>query len=278
MLGNNKARQHRHIDRHDFERLNNIEKELSRIRFDLRAIREDAHREIAQSGPTGTSLSKRNYRPFLALVTLQQEKNKRDRYLRDRLIREKRQEQQRHEKREEYLNKAMNARRPATAAQKQHRNKKSVSSAFLQFMRPISSAFSSENISSTGVKRSPAELDFVPTHKPSLVLSVVDAQVAQFANNERSFTFQLDTEDGGHYLLQAIGRSEMKKWMDTIEHVSKMAAKRRLTYLGQNSKMQLSDHLLSRPVTASRDPRAGVYTEAANGILLLTQPQCLEWN
>ncbi|KAI0919200.1 hypothetical protein AcV5_002181 [Taiwanofungus camphoratus] len=256
LLGNNKARQHRHIDRHDFERLNNIEKELSRIRFDLRAIREDAHREIAQSGPTGTSLSKRNYRPFLALVTLQQEKNKRDRYLRDRLIREKRQEQQRHEKREEYLNKAMNARRPATAAQKQHRNKKSVSSAFLQFMRPISSAFSSENISSTGVKRSPAELDFVPTHKPSLVLSVVDAQVAQFANNERSFTFQLDTEDGGHYLLQAIGRSEMKKWMDTIEHVSKMAAKRRLTYLGQNSKMQLSDHLLSRPVTASRDPRA----------------------
>ncbi|KAH9922575.1 hypothetical protein B0H21DRAFT_826955 [Amylocystis lapponica] len=240
--GTRRSRLHREVDRGDFERLNNIEKEVSGLHFDLRGIREEAHREAAQAG---ISASKKSQRPFYTLIALQQEKIKRDRYLKDRLVREKRAEQQRHDKREEYLNKAMNPRRPVTLAQKQHRNKKSMSSAFFQFMRPISSAFSSESLSTTA-------------QKPSLVLSVVDARVAQFLNNERSFTFELDTEDGGHYLLQALGKPEMKKWMDTIQQVSKTAAKRRLTYLGQDSKMQLSDHLLS-PFAASRDRRLVMY-------------------
>lgn len=251
--GISRKRQRRHLDRRDFERLNTIEKEVSSIQFDLRLIREEAYREATSAGSLGY---KKPQRPFQYLVSLQQEKNKRDRHLRDRLSREKRQEQQRNDRREEYLNKAMNTRRQPAIVQKQHRNKKSMSSAFFQFMRPISSAFSSETLAMPGVKRTPAELDFVPSHKPTLVLSVVDARVAQFVNNERSFTFQLDTEDGGHYLLQTISKAEMKKWMDTVQHVSTIAAKRRLTYLGQNSKMQLSDHLLSQPGSTSRDPRA----------------------
>ncbi|TFY55136.1 hypothetical protein EVJ58_g8436 [Rhodofomes roseus] len=248
-----KRRQRRHVDRRDFERLNNIERQMSSTHFDIRGIREEAHREATQSGPLG---AKKIHRPFQALVTLQQEKNKRDRHLRDRLSKEKRHEQQLYERKEESLSKAMQPRRQPIVSQKQHRNKKSMSSAFFQFMRPISSAFTSDTLSAGVVKRTPAELDFTPTNKPSLVLSVVDARVAQFVNNERSFTFQLDTEDGGQYLLQATGKLEMKKWMDTFQHVSAMAAKRRLTYLGQNTKMQLSDHLLSQPVAASRDPRA----------------------
>lgn len=235
----------------DFERLNNIEQALNNIHFDLRLIREEAYRESQQAGP------KRLPRPFQAIVTAQQEKNKRDKSLRDRLSKEKRQEQQRQDKREEYLNKAMNPRRPPpSAASKQHRNKKSMSSAFLHFMRPISSAFTSDTTPSPTIKRTPAELDFPPVHKPSSVLNVVDARVSQFINNERSFTFQIDTEDGGHYLFQALDKADMKKWMDTIEKVSKSAAKRRLTYLGNGSKIQPSDHLLT-PGAASRDPRAG---------------------
>lgn len=259
--GISRKRQRRHLDRRDFERLNTIEKEVSSIQFDLRLIREEAYREATSAGSLGY---KKPQRPFQYLVSLQQEKNKRDRHLRDRLSREKRQEQQRNDRREEYLNKAMNTRRQPAIVQKQHRNKKSMSSAFFQFMRPISSAFSSETLAMPGVKRTPAELDFVPSHKPTLVLSVVDARVAQFVNNERSFTFQLDTEDGGHYLLQTISKAEMKKWMDTVQHVSTIAAKRRLTYLGQNSKMQLSDHLLSQPGSTSRDPRAGELGDLLN--------------
>ncbi|EKM53679.1 uncharacterized protein PHACADRAFT_198103 [Phanerochaete carnosa HHB-10118-sp] len=236
----------------DFERLNNIEHELSNFHFDLRAIREDAYREACQ---TPTPTSRKQPRPFHTLVSLQQEKYKRDRALRDRLSKEKRQEQQRQDKREEYLNKAMHVRRPQATSAKQHRTKKSsVSSAIMHFMRPISSAFISESVIST-TKRTPAELDFVPLHKPAMVLNIVDARVSAFINNERSFTFQLDTEDGGHYLLQAMDKNEMKKWIETIDRVSKTAAKRRLTYMGQNSKMQMSDHLLGAG-EASRNPKA----------------------
>ncbi|THG94626.1 hypothetical protein EW026_g6885 [Hermanssonia centrifuga] len=222
------------------------------VHFDLRVIREDAYREVTQAAMALTR--RQQVRPFQALVSAQQEKNKRDRTLRDKLSREKRQEQQRQDRREEYLNKAMHTRRPALPAQKQHRNKKSVSSAFMQLMRPISSAFSSDTVSFT-TKRTPAELDFMPTGKPAMVLNVADARVSRFVNNERSFTFQLDTEDGGHYLLQAIDKADMNKWMDTVERVSKMAAKRRLTYLGNNPKMQMSEHLAAAGST-SRDPRA----------------------
>lgn len=258
-----KSRQ-REISRRDFDRLNRVEAELSDVHFDLRLIREDAYREAAQ---ISSSLIRKQPRPFQVLVSYQQEKNKRDRSLRDRLSREKRQEQQRQDKREEYLNRAMNPRRPHPPPTKQHRNKKSMSSAFLQFMRPISSAFSSDTLS-TPVKRTPVELDFVPSHKPAMVLNIADAQVVQFINNERSFTFQLDTEDGGHYLLQAIDKADMKKWIETIERVSKTAAKRRLTYLGHNSRMQLADHFMGSG-TNPRDPRAGTYTQHASLIYLL---------
>ncbi|KAF7797130.1 hypothetical protein EIP86_008322 [Pleurotus ostreatoroseus] len=238
------------VDRKAFDRLNAIEQEVGNLQLDLRMIREDAYREASQA----PSPSKRQSRPFQALVSAQQEKNKRDRTLRDRLSKEKRQEQQRQDKRDEYLNKAMFPRRPALPTPKQHRNKKSVSSAFMQLMRPISSAFTSETFA-TGVKRTPAELDFSPSGKPAMVLNIAEAKVHQFINNERSFTFQLDTEDGGHYLLQATDKAEMKRWMDTLERVSKTAAKRRLTYLGHNSKMQMSEHLAT-PGTSPRDPKA----------------------
>ncbi|KAJ3539493.1 hypothetical protein NM688_g6351 [Phlebia brevispora] len=239
------------VDRKAFDRLNAIEQEVANLQFDLRVIREDAYREASQT----PSLTKRQPRPFQTLVSAQQDKNKRDRTIRDRLSKEKRQEQQRQDKREEYLNKAMFPRRPVLPAQKQHRNKKSVSSAFMQLMRPISSAFISSETLPSGVKRTPAELDFSPSGKPAMVLNIAEAKVSQFVNNERSFTFQLDTEDGGHYLLQAMDRADLKKWMDTIDRVSKTAAKRRLTYLGHNPKMQMSDHLATSG-TSPRDPLA----------------------
>jgi len=224
----------RQVGFHDLARLGKIEQEASYIQFDHRLIREDAVRE---TGSDGSHPNRRIPRPFNLLVFAQQEKYKRDRHVRDRLSREKRQEQHRHEKREDYLNKAMLGGKPQSGVSKAHRNKKSMSSAFFQFMRPISSAFTSETTIPSGPKRTAEELDFVPTGKPALVLSLADCRVAQFINNERSFTFQLDTEDGGHYLLQATGKKEMTKWMNKISHVAKTAARRRLTYLGSNANL-----------------------------------------
>lgn len=248
----NRNKRHQEIDRRDFERLNNIEREVNLLQFDQRGIREEAQRESIQTAAGGSSSGRKVTRPFQKLVAVQQEKNKRDKQLRDRVSKEKRHEQHRSDRRDEHANRGT----PGSAAQRhQHRNKKSMSSAFFQFMRPISSAFTSEHPDLSGAKRSPMELDFTPSGKPTLVLNLVDAKVAQFINNERSYTFQLDTEDGGHYLLQALSRGEMTRWLDTINRVSKTAAKRRLTYLG-NPKPQLADHI-HNPVTLSHDPRAG---------------------
>ena len=255
-----KKQRRREADRREFERLNNIERELAAVHFDMRAIREDAHREGVQ---LNIPSNKRMQRPFQLLVAHQQEKNRRDRLWRDRLSREKRQEQQKHDRREEQINKAMNQRRQTPVIPKQHRNKKSMSSAFFQLMRPISSAFTSDTLSVGGspgkTPRTPAELDFPPSNKPSLVLSVAGARIAQFINNERSFTFQIDSEDGGHYLLQAVSQQEMMRWIETIERVAKTTAKRRLTYLGGNVKPQMSDDLLAKPAVATRDPVAGKF-------------------
>ncbi|KAI0302327.1 hypothetical protein B0F90DRAFT_1713968 [Multifurca ochricompacta] len=237
----------RESDARDLERLNAIEREVSKIQFDLRAIREDVHWEAAYMH-TG-SQPKRSQRPFQKLVVIQLEKNKRDRNLRERLEKERKQEQHRIDKREEYLSKAMNPRRQYTPAQRQHRIKK-------HLMRPISNAFSLDHVDVNSTRRTAAELDFTPTGKPTLVLSVVDARMSHTMNYERSYTFQLDTEDGGHYLLQTATKAEMTKWIRTIDHVSKTAAKRRLTYIGNSPKPQLSDHIHDRPMTASRDPTA----------------------
>ena len=106
------------------------------------------------------------------------------------------------------------------------------------------------------VCRSMAELDFSPAGKPALVLSMVDAHVAAFINTERSFTFQLDTEDGGHYLLQATSKVEMNKWVKVINDTSHSYAQRRLTFTGEAPQLQISDQVPARSKTRSRDPKA----------------------
>ena len=227
------------------------------MQFDTRGIKDEAARE--SSNPViGTPSTKKTIRPFHKVVAIQIEKNRRDKNLRARLQREKAQEQTKNERRDDLLNRAMRPLKPPSSAQKQHRNKKSMS-AFLSFMRPISSAFVSDSPNTVNLKRTASKLDFPASGKPSLVLSVLDAQVAQFINNERSFTFQLDTEDGGHYLLQATNKREMMKWLETISRVTKMAAKRRLTYLGNSPKPQIADHIHHHPIVPSRDPKAGKF-------------------
>lgn len=233
-----------------------IEREVLLLQFDYRGIREESTREAL--GMATPSSMKKIAKPFQKLVTFQVEKNRRDRNLRSRLQKEKLQELSRNDKREDMLNKAMRPKKQSSAvAQKQHRNKKSMS-AFLSFMRPISSAFGADlSVSGGGGKKTLEELDFPTSGKPSLVLSIMDAKVAQFINNERSFTFQLDTEDGGHYILQAASKKEMNRWLEIINQVTSMAAKRRLTYLGP--KPQIQDHIHEQPIVASRDPHAGKY-------------------
>ncbi|KAJ7873656.1 Rho GTPase activation protein [Mycena olivaceomarginata] len=145
-------------------------------------------------------------------------------------------------------------KQPPTPQQKHQRGKKSMS-AFLHFMRPISSAFGNESVHPPATKRTAEELDFAPSGKPSLVVSLVEARVAQFINNDP--LLRLSAGHRGWWALpaQAVNKRELGKWVDTINRVTQTAAKHRLTYLG-NPKPQLADHLHDGAVAGSRGPLA----------------------
>ncbi|EJD46910.1 hypothetical protein AURDEDRAFT_123741 [Auricularia subglabra TFB-10046 SS5] len=235
----------------DVDRLNNMFREANAVELDIRSIRDTAYREAAQGG--GHAANKKLARPFQSIMAIwltirssaQQEKVKRDRYIRERLSKEKRMEQLRTDKREEDLNRAMQARKAAgPGTPKHHKGKKSMS-ALYKIMRPISTAFSSDNLfdGGRGLRRTPGELDFEPSGNPALVLSLVDARVSAFVNNQRSFTFFLDTEDGGRFLFQAMSKLDMNKWMAAINKTAQSAGRKRLTYIANSPKPQLADHL-----------------------------------
>ncbi len=233
------------VTRRGFERLNNIEREVLALQLDHRSLREDALREAA-----GKKLTRPF--PFQRAVQTQNDKHRRDRNWRLRLQKEKQLEQSKNEKRGEVLSKAM---------QRGHRNKKSMSSAFLHFMRPISSAFVSDTMSG-------ATTEWTPTGKPTLVLSLTDARVRPVVNPERSWTFEIHTEDGGHYVVQAVNRAEMTKWLEVIGRVTSLAAKRRLTYVASKPDVQIDGGLGS----SAREPTAGKSSTASSVVVANTEP------
>ncbi|KAH7098312.1 hypothetical protein BKA62DRAFT_642445 [Auriculariales sp. MPI-PUGE-AT-0066] len=207
-------------------------------RFDLRlpALLEAAHAEAAQGGRSRQKITP----PFQAMLSAQHEKSKRDRHIRHHLSKAKRVEQARAEKRDEDISRAMmNGRKTGTAplATKHQRSKKSMS-ALYKLMRPLSTAFSSDGLfdAGRGMRRTPAELDFEPSGSPAVVISLVDARVSAFVNNQRAFVFHLDTEDGGRYLFQGMSKLDMNKWISAINKVAQSSQRKRLTYLSSNPK------------------------------------------
>ncbi|KZT36942.1 hypothetical protein SISSUDRAFT_1063257 [Sistotremastrum suecicum HHB10207 ss-3] len=239
------------MDRSDFDRLNNMYRFISGYELDFRILQQDALRENGQLSHS----QRRMQRPFQRLVVAQQDKNKRDRYLRERLLKEKRHEQQRQNQRQHDLDRAMQAKRGLPPSVKQHRSKRTMSSAFFRVMRPLSTAFISDTAQSPP-RLTMAELDFAPTAKPSLVINLADAKAAVFNNPERSYTFQLDTEEGAQYLFQAVSKSEMNKWVTTVNQISRSSASKRLTYLNGAAKLGHWDQLHTRAPVSTRHPTA----------------------
>lgn len=242
-------------DRIDIDRMSNMLREFTQTNFDLRALREEAIRE-AYSTPSPHG-SRKVQRPFQILVTAQQEKLKRDKFSYDRLSKEKRLEQIRSDKRENDLNKAMQPKK-SNSAYKHDRSKRSMS-AFFRVVRPLSTAFtSSDKLSPYPVhRRTASELDFTPAGKPSHVLNLSNARVSPYANTQRSFTFQVQTEDGANYLLQAISHADFHSWMKSISQVAQTSAKKRLTYLGNKPQFADLEHLGSDARTGGSHPKAG---------------------
>ncbi|KAF8326839.1 uncharacterized protein EI90DRAFT_2975491 [Cantharellus anzutake] len=228
--------QNTYTDRAGIDRMNNMLKELAASERDHRLVKEDAQRESVQPSPS--YIGRRNVRPFQSLIAAQVEKIRRDRHAKERLSKEKRQEQQRSDRLEGEMNRAMQpSKRPSlNLAPKHERGKRSMSALF-RVVRPISAAFSDRAHLHAEIKRRRlSELDFQPIGKPSLVLSLADATSSIFTNEERPYTLELITEDGGRWLLQAISYMELVRWIDVINS----ASKKRHTYIG-NGKPQLSE-------------------------------------
>ncbi|KAG9092063.1 rho GTPase-activating protein [Ceratobasidium sp. 370] len=213
--------------RADVDRMTSMQREIADSFYELRVLREEAHKENIQNLQLHAQ-PRKFVRPFHRTVVEQIEKNKRDKYARERLQKELKAERLVSERREDNIAKAMQPK-----GQHGQRKKSRSMSGFFTMLRPISAAWSSEKVSMK--PRTLQELDFEPTGKPSWVLNLAGAQVQDFVNKQRSFLLRLRTEDGGLYYLQAMEQQDMNAWLSRMQETSTNYARRRLTYQGNKS-------------------------------------------
>ena len=75
--------------------------------------------------------------------------------------------------------------------------------------------------------------EWTPTSKPYLVLSLSEVEVHHYDNSQRSFVFELTTEDGQRSLLQASSKDQLDSWTDNFHRAGTEIAHRRATLLAQ---------------------------------------------
>ncbi len=246
------------IPQESYDCLSAMHEMVAHHQCDLRNVLSEAIRE---NGAGWAQTQRRAPRPFQKLVLAQQERLKRDKHMRDRTAKECRAEMHRTRERVQMIEKIQPRKAAVQFDIKQQRNKRTMSSAFLRVMRPLSTAFaSSDNFHTPGHRPTAFELDFAPAGNPAMVISVVDAKVALYMNLERPYTFQLDTDDGGQYLLQATTKAELNQWLTMISKVAHSSASKRLTFIS-NLKPEPSEHLGPRPPDDHTPPRCRVRSQ-----------------
>ena len=75
--------------------------------------------------------------------------------------------------------------------------------------------------------------EWTPSSKPYLVLSLSGVEVHQYDNSQRSFVFEIITEDGQRSLLQASSKDQLDSWTDNFHRAGTEIAHRRATLLAQ---------------------------------------------
>lgn len=240
-------------------RLNNLLKDTRRHEATFQAAKDEAQREGSYASPSYGA--RRQTRPFQTLVTAQIEKNRKDRMYSDRLSKERKHEQ-RVERRQLDISRATNPPKQSGLNGKHQRGKKSMSSMSLFFraVRPLSTAWASDRNFSR--QRTASELDFPTTGKPSLVLSLNDAHASSVESDDRPYMFQILTEDGGRWLLQATTSAELDTWLQTIS----AASRKRSTYIPHALKP-----VPSEPVSVTPS-RQGAGKIAQRGTLIGLKP------
>ena len=77
--------------------------------------------------------------------------------------------------------------------------------------------------------------EWIPSSKPYLVLALSGVEVHPFDNAQRSFVFELVTEDGQRSLFQASSRDEIRTWIANFRRSGTHIAFRRATFLAQTA-------------------------------------------
>lgn len=177
----------------------------------------------------GTKVTK-SIKPFARLVVQQQDKVRRDKATRDLVSKGQKLEQQGRLQREKEVARAMD---------------KSVSvrtrrmTSLFRVGRPVSVFNSSSAGALPPAAPSAHALNalraWVPHTKPYLVLTLSGVEVSPYDNSQRSFLFELHTEEGQRTLLQAPNRDELNNWIAHFKKSGTQIAFRRATFLAQTA-------------------------------------------
>ena len=224
---------------------NNLDNQLS----PLGRVHEDASKEVLIAQNKGIEIEQPY--AFTNIAKMQEEKEKRDAIIIDKIRREKRDDLIALEKREIEIQKATsmsflsrhgrtsssastNSVGSSSNTSKKSRQGKRMT-ALLRPFRPLSIAFGSQHTPTDTPRKRLSELDFEPSSKPALVVTLNAARVSEFINNSRSYTFQVISEDGASYLFQGTSSGDVKDWIDVIGKASQSSAAKRLTYIAPSA-------------------------------------------
>ncbi|KAJ1978194.1 hypothetical protein H4R35_002000 [Dimargaris xerosporica] len=188
------------------------------------AVHENTHNHAyhpaAYSGSTTTKL----HRPFIRLVSEEQDRLRREGKDRDKLERELREyaatQQRREHERERLLKKQL----------KEHQQRRAKNEQLIKMSTLMRSVTS-------GSQRNPRGPQRMPSVKAALVINLINSTTdVEHAYTKRDHVFRIITEEGGQYLLQSSSKEEMLDWIRCIHEAAKEAAARRLTVFVQEAK------------------------------------------
>ena len=197
----------------------------------------------------GTKVTK-SVKPFSRLVVQQQEKVRRDKASRELVSKGQKLEQQGRLQREKEVAKAMD---------------KSVSvrtrrmTSLFHFGRPVSTMNPSAPSPPLPAVAPPSPQalqslrDWSPTGKPYLVLTLSGVEVQPYDNSQRSFVFELSTEDGQRSLFQAPSREELRNWVSHFKKSGTQIAFRRATFLAQTALAEEPEEVIAATAKTTRN-------------------------
>lgn len=200
-------------------------------------------------------------RPFRRLVDQQQDKIRRDRQTRDHVSKGQKAEQLGRLQREKEVARAMD---------------KSVSvrtrrmTAIFRAVRPVSTMTPSSPVPVASPSPSALQAlhEWAPTTKPYLVLALSGVEVMPYDNLQRSFVFELGTEDGQRSLLQAATFEDQQMWISNFRRSGTQIAFRRATFLAQSPLAEEVEEAISPRILVQQPPAS---TAGALVVLALTR-------